>query len=570
MSSIVTARDARAPAILFASFGAFYALLRSKNIFAVDGAHRCFEVYRRQNLFFHPNNHLLYPVNVLVWSRIAAVLGFKENGALQFFSTVQLMNCFAAAGCVALLYSLMYRVIPSWRICLGVAVGYGFCKAVLEQATNANEPMMGVLWSLLAISFAALSLKVKSNWPLLVSGFLFALALATYQSTVFLGPAAIVLALQNPSKDDDDAPLRSSQWPRVGALALGGLVGCVLTYGGAYYFQGTRTPSSMLSRFLVLETGRVYYGASGGKFLNVPIGLIHNIFPTLRNYTGLRNLLEGPKSTLVSFCFFLVLFFTLLVFGFRQIWKSRGSLPGPLRIGLLSASVGLVFTMIPILIWDPQYDKLWLQPLACLAYLLAIALYLIRQDERSHFLISKALPAIVLIGCLSNVTWAIYDHTHETQGMQEAQRVAEIVGKQDLVVGGWDNVSLLYADIWRGDSHYMDFTAESVSYGKDVTTRLNEAVLKTKERGGRVYFLGVVDLPKNAWDSYLGIRCGVPFSELDLYRANSSAVAKFHNGSIDVTLWQFDSVGVRPAPAATNEKLKDVEALVNRNQAMEN
>ncbi|MGH9714565.1 MAG: hypothetical protein ACRD5M_14820 [Candidatus Acidiferrales bacterium] len=553
MRSIVTARDARTPAILFASFATFYALLRSKNIFAVDGAHRCFEVYRRQTLFFHPNNHLLYPVNVLVWSRIASVLGLRENGPLQFFSTIQLMNCFAAAGCVALLYFLMYQVIPSWRLCLGVAVGYGFCKAVLEQATNANEPLMGVLWSLLAISCAALSLKVKSNWPLLVSGFLFSLALATYESTVFLGPAAIVLIVQN-SLNDDGHPVHPNRWLRVGALAMGGLAGCVLIYGGAYYFEGLRTPFSMLRRFLVLETGRVYYGASGGKLLNVPVGLIHNIFPTLKNYTGLRNLLEGPISSLVSFGFFLLLFFTLLVFGLRQIWKCRTSMPGPLKAGLLSATVGFVFTMIPILIWDPQYDKLWLQPLACLAYLSAIALYLIGQDPRNHFRISKVLPVVVLIGCLSNVTWAVYDHAHETQGMQEAQRVAGIVGKQDLVVGGWDNVSLLYSDIWRSQTQFIDFTSESVSYGKDVTARLNESVLKAEERGGRVYFLGVVDIPKKAWDSYLGIRCGVPFSELALYRANSSTVAKFESGSIDVTLWQFDLATVKPALAAPNEK----------------
>jgi hypothetical protein len=554
VTATFNARSARTSAILFASFATFYALHRSKNIVAVDGAHRCFEVYRRQSLFFHPNNHLLYPVNVFVWSRIAAVLGFKENGPLQFFSTVELMNCLAAAACLALLYSLMHAVIPSWRVCLGVTVGYGFSKAFLEQATNANEPMMGVFWSLLAILFAALSFKVKSNWPLWVSGLLFAVAMATYQSTVFLGPAAIVLILQSRSKDPDGKSLRSRRWLGVGAFAMGGLTGCLLTYGGAYYFEGIRNPAAMLSRFFILETGRVYYGASGGKFLNVPIGLIHNIFPTLRNYTGFRNLLNGPKLPLFSFCFFLLLFFTLLVYGFSQVWKMRSSWSGPVRIGLMAGTAGFVSTMIPVLIWDPHYDKLWLQPLACLAYLLAIALYLTLHSARSHLLLAKIVPTIVLIGCLANTASAVYDHSHEALGMQEAKRVAAIVGNGDLVVGGWDNVSVLYTDIWRGETQFIDFSAESVSYGKAAVARLNEAVLQTKERGGRVYFIGVVDVPVKAWDSFYGTRCGVPFSEIDLYRANSSIVERVQSGSVDVTLWRLDSVDVKPAVAAPNEK----------------
>lgn len=542
MTATFNARSAQTPVILFASFATFYALLRSKNVVAVDGAHRCFEVYRRQSLFFHPNNHLLYPVNVFAWSRIAAVLGFKENGPLQFFSTVELMNCLAAAACLALLYSLMHAVVPSWKICLGVTVGYGFSKAFLEQATNANEPMMGVFWSLLAIFFAAISFKLKSNWPICVSGLLFAVAMATYQSTVFLGPAAIVLILASRSKDPDDHASESRRWLGLGAFAMGSLAGCLLIYGGAYYFEGIRTPAAMLGRFFVLETGRVYYGASGGKFLNVPFGLIYNIFPALKNYTGIHNLLVGPIFPLFSFCFFLLLFFTILIYGFSQVWKMRSSWSGPMRIGLMAGTAGFASTMIPVLIWDPHYDKLWLQPLACLAFLLAVALYMILQSARSHLLLARIVPTIVLIGCLSNIASAVYDHSHEAPGMQEAKRVAAIVGNGDLVVGGWDNVSVLYTDIWRRDTKFIDFSAESVSYGTDAVARLNEAVRQAKQNGRRVYFIGVVDVPVKAWDSFYGSRCGVPFSELDFYRANSSTVAKLQNGPIDVTLWQLNSM----------------------------
>ena len=64
--SLVNARLVRTATAVFIGFAGFYVLLRSKNILAVDGAHRCLEVFRRQGVFFHGNNHMLYPVDVLV------------------------------------------------------------------------------------------------------------------------------------------------------------------------------------------------------------------------------------------------------------------------------------------------------------------------------------------------------------------------------------------------------------------------------------------------------------------------------------------------------------------------
>ena len=83
--SLVNARLVRTATAVFIGFAGFYVLLRSKNILAVDGAHRCLEVFRRQGAFFHGNNHMLYPVDVLVWTRLSAELGLRPNGPIQFF-----------------------------------------------------------------------------------------------------------------------------------------------------------------------------------------------------------------------------------------------------------------------------------------------------------------------------------------------------------------------------------------------------------------------------------------------------------------------------------------------------
>ena len=137
----------------------------------------------------------------------------------------------------------------------------------------------------------------------------------------------------------------------------------------------------------------------------------------------------------------------------------------------------------------------------------------------------------------------VQGHEHQPPGMQKAQIVAARVGKEDFVVGGWVNVSILYGDISAGAGQYMDFTSEAVSHGRDATTHLREAILKTLQNGGRVYFLGVVDLPKQDRDSYLGSRCGVPFSDMDFYRTHSNVLAKFRSGKGEISFSRLDSVG---------------------------
>ena len=70
--------------ILFFSFLIFYATFRSPDLMAVDGPFRSCEVYYRQEIFFHANNHLLYPVNVRTWGRLMRVVLGECRGPLEF------------------------------------------------------------------------------------------------------------------------------------------------------------------------------------------------------------------------------------------------------------------------------------------------------------------------------------------------------------------------------------------------------------------------------------------------------------------------------------------------------
>src|SRR5260370_8487663 len=103
------------------------------------------------------------------------------------------MNCFAAAASVTMVFCLTKLATRSTRVALCVGAGLGFSKAFLLHATNSAEPMVGVFWSFLAICLAALSFKTQHKWPIIASGFLFVLAMSTYQSTIFLAPAPVGL-----------------------------------------------------------------------------------------------------------------------------------------------------------------------------------------------------------------------------------------------------------------------------------------------------------------------------------------------------------------------------------------
>ncbi|HTQ62320.1 MAG TPA: hypothetical protein VMI32_18990 [Candidatus Solibacter sp.] len=527
-------------ALVFVVFATFFTLFRSSSIFTVDGATRCLEVFRLQTIFFHPNNHMLYPVDVLFWNHVIGGLGFRAASAEQYFAHTELMNCFAAAGCLAIFFYLANLVSSSLTHALGVVLAYGLSRAFLLHATSAAEPMVGILWSLLAMCFAVVALWRKSDWPIVVSALLFSLGMATYQSTIFLAPAAILLIWLGRTNRDGSRLFSPARFVELGEFTLTGVAGCALIFGWAYWREGFRHPRELVEHFFAHGDARAYLGVGIGKTLNIPIGLVRNIFPLLPDYTGIHNLLAGPKLSLVAL---------LLVFGglcaFMIVFAMRlaarwSSLSAEVQLGVVAATVGFVFTIVPVIIWDPNYDKLWLQPLACLAFLIGSGLEPIGADWKFRFWMTRAFPALLLVGVSLNLVWVARLQETKSPDIPETQRLADFVGRQDLVVGEWDAISTLYGYGWAKSGQFMSFPSEAVFNGIDSVAHLRDAVETTEKRGGRVYFLSILDEPRDAWDSFLGSRCGVPYAEFDSYRAHSKYRATFKTDHSKVVLKQYD------------------------------
>lgn len=536
------------PLLVCLVFSSFFVLLRSQNYLAVDGAIRCFEVYHREHLFFHGNNHLLYPLNILAWHRFLTELGRAPNGPLEFISQMQVMNCLAGAGCLALLYFLTHIVTSSWRLALAVTVGCGFSRAFLLHATNSAEPMLGVFWSLLAFSVAVSSIKFTSIWPIGLSGLLFSLAMATYQSTILLALAAIVLVWQRRSLEGSRASQHSAQYVGLGAFAVSGFVGTAIIYGVAYWLSGIRSFSAMFKRFLTVDGGvRVYGGISISKILNTPVGMLLNLFPILPSgYAGVRSLWRGGHKLLVVWLLLLVLLFCgFLAISIIQALRRWSTLPRSERMAMSCAAVGFFVTLIPAVFWEPTYDKLWLQPLACLAFFIALSLHVILR-QGTTFLLYRIVPILLLAGVISNLGWAVKSRLQETPYLKEAQQLAKILKKGDLVVGDYDGVSVLYGSIWADDVQVFSFPTEATLVGNATASRLREVIVGTQSRGGRVYFLGVLDQTQDSWNAFLWRRCGVSYSDMDLYRAHSRVRTEFKHEGFVITLREFDQPAFTP------------------------
>ena len=528
------------PTFTFVAFALIFILLRSKDLFTVDGAFRCFDVYRQRSIFFDTNNHLLYPVDVFAWTHLASALGFDIREPLEYFATVEVMNCLAGAGCLAIFCFLLYVVTSSWWCALSGTIAYSLCKAFIAQATSANQPMLGVFWSFLALLFAVLFLKYRRLWLVCVSGLLFALAMATYQSTILLAFVAVLLISFGGLRHTEQIRLDRYLCIRLGTFVFSGFGATIAIFGLAYWHMGVSGLAAMVHRFFYHEEARVYLRMSVGKFLNVPVGMLRNIFPVLPSYNGIRGLMERRDLAGWFFLLLLGLFSGLLLLCVFHVFGKWNRLKLSERIGVLSATVGFVFTMIPVVAYDPEYDKLWIEPLACLIVFLVVALRVIAQNSDASRLFSKVVLTFLLAGLASNLLWVARAHVWQPYEMDEAQRLATMIGEKDLLVGDWDNISVIYSSLWGNEDQFFSFTTTAVRVGAETGSRLQTMISKANLRGGRVYFLGILDQPKATWDSYLGSRCGVPYSNLEVYREHSDLRANFKTRSGEIALREFD------------------------------
>lgn len=522
---------------VWAAFTLLFVALRSHIYTDVDGAVRCLEVFHRQRLFFHANNHLLYPVDVFGWHRLLGIFGVKATSPLDYLALTQIMNAVAAAGCVAVLYRLTLLATGSHGAALGSAALWAFSRAFLRHATNSAEPMAGLLWSCLALLLLALPRRGSGLVSALAAGALLALALATYQSTILIAPLAAVLCWARPEESRPEEARRSYGIARLLATGLGGLTGIVLIYGWAYEAMGVAGLRPKVAQFFVVTGGDVFGGASLRSLALLPLGMADNLMKVLpADFAGLRSLLHshGGLSALGAAAASLIVA-GLAVLGALALRRAWPGLPTRERFAFLCGLTGLAATLLGPAVWDPLYGKLWLQPLGCLSFLAFLTV-----SRRPAW--TRAAAALLLVLIVLNLAWALPAHRGQTPYLAEARTVAGIAAERDLVVLDWDQISVLYGTVWGWSPgrHRLDFPSAALSLKGGVRTELDRQVDAAWRRGGRVFFVGVLDQPKAQWDVLLGGRGGVPFEILAPYRCGAQVVASFPYLKTAVRLFRWD------------------------------
>ena len=513
--------------LVFFFFAAIYILLRSQQYLAVDGALRCLEIYRRNTLVFYTNNHLWYQANILLWSRTMGWLGLQATNPFEFISLSQAMNSVASAGSVASLYLLLRYLTSSTLVSLAAVSAYGFSRAMLLHATNSAEPPVGLFYSALGMVLAVEGLRRDKKWLLMLAGASFSMALASYQSMILVAALAVFFCFGRVPADPAVAPMRT-RLLRCGALAFGAGGAACAAYGWAYSQSGSTTLAQMVHRFVELQGGKEVYGYfSLAKFLNPPFGLIFALMPARPpHYLGIRSLLREQHNILWIGCLLALFIWLFLIFWsvshraiatWNQIKRSD-------RLLIFALLATLLILVGPLIYWDPLYDKLWLQPLAVIICLGAL-LYRIGFVPGRRTAATLAATCFIALEITLNLSAAVHDHRTPTEGISEARAVGEVVRPKDFIVLNFDGLSMLYLTLWGSPDNSLLLPASTLETS---TRRMNEAIRKTHENGGAVYFLSVFDISEPDWNAFLGHRVGIPYDSFDEYRTHSTIVRSFH------------------------------------------
>jgi hypothetical protein len=213
------------------------------------------------------------------------------------------------------------------------------------------------------------------------------------------------------------------------------------------------------------------------------------------------------------------------------------------KVAVTCCALGLMTTIVPVLYWMPTYDKLWLQPLAFLFFgagvLLNVALRTDMQTRGVRYLVWWSCALVFAVGLLN--LGRVAHIGRPTPYFSDAQEVANLLRSKDLLVGDWNEVFLLYQAFWMARGNSFNVPTEAQRSGLTTMSQLGGAVARTREAGGEVFFLGILDLSDREWKMLLGERRGLPYNQFDGYRRCAVIVKSFPYHGHVITLRQLDS-----------------------------
>jgi hypothetical protein len=513
-------------------FALLFLLLRSRQYLAVDGSLRSLVVFHDPSQRLHGNNHMLYPFWIWLWTQTASLVGLKAHDWITFVLQSQAMNAVFAAAAIGILFTVLESIAGS-RIALLGSLQFGLSTAVVMHATNSAEPVMGLFFGIAAIGALVPALRAESKIGLFLVGILLTLALASYQSMALAAPVVALGCISWPGTRLKKAIVRLS------VVGAGGLLSVIAVYGAAYWSQGVPL-KRMAARFVTLDGDpHTYGGFSISKLVNTPFGMIRNLFHGVpADYSGTRSLLREPHLVLWLAIVFAGLAFVavlcgLTVSGIISRVRTADVPKTPLWCGILLSVLAMTF---PLFFWAADYDKLWLLPLAAFSIAVAFALQPGGLNEGRRKALTLAMVLLVVVEAAINIPQAFLAHVHQTAHIEEAREFSALVHPGDAVVVDFDDVSVLWFEIWGYgiNSIVLPASSRSAAAAWLATSEKDESAKK-----GSLYFIGILDHDRTAWDNYIGRATGLSYNDFDCYRGGSVILRRYPFDKNEVTVRQL-------------------------------
>jgi hypothetical protein len=411
---------------------------------------------------------------------------------------------------------------------------FGCSTALLLHASNSAEPVAGLFFAVLGISLLATGLRREKGALLVAAGLSFAVGLASYQAMATIAGAGAFLVIWWAASVRGGGDILRFALVRLGLVCLGGVVGICGIFIFAYAYQGI--PLSQMPRqfFSVGGSPEVYGGFTLRKLVNLPFVLLANLYSGLPlDYVGVRSLfsnLQRPAwiSAVLAGLLLVSCIGLLAGKGLRNLL--RGSHAAVATTAVLAAAL-LIF---PLLDWQPEYDKLWLLPLAALASTLAASFHPGALLARQRKVLAGLLLGVLVLEIGMNIPRLVRNRFNPTPHLADAEVVRGLVRPHDWVVVNFDDVSGLWLAFWGYDAKYLLLPASTAA---QAAKWLNAAKQDCMHTDGRILFLGVMDEDRKAWDSFLGPQVRIPFSLLDEYRS-AVILRSFGNGSLTLRAYR--------------------------------
>jgi hypothetical protein len=469
--------------------------------------------------------HFLWPYVGWLLDRLWAALGAPSSAANGHVNTgaielIQGANAFAAALGLALLY-LWLRDVATRRAALLGVVLVAFSHAFLLHATDMTEPIAAVAPIMLGLWL--LNRTPDRTWAHLAVGALIGLGGDFYQIALLAVAPAAWIAASTPARVATLPPL--PRLVRVG-IEIGGAA--LATYGGLIAAVRLVAHPELDIRGSSGPSATALFGSLNPKHFAAGIFGFANSIAQLPSVEGMSQLFHETPGDLSKTLAITALALAFAVGLVLRLARSRARLIALGRWPNVVAAAGwFAVVACAACYWSPLYEKFWLFSLPPLA--MAVALAIEPAGDGSGESQSAAerrwplflVPAAVLL-LLSVSTGAMSRRFRHNADVDVATGLADRLRATDLLVTpGWDVPSVYLRNIVDQPVDCFDITDEMVAlsyHSPQLVDRLAARVDATRARGGRVYFLGLLDVSPAEWSAFYGSRLKLPFEALASYR----------------------------------------------------